>query len=98
MVSPGDSSVPANKEPAIITDAPQANAFVMSPEYLIPPSAITGISCFLASSTQLIIAVICGTPIPVTTRVVHIDPGPIPTFTASTPAVSYTHLTLPTKA
>ncbi len=30
-------------------------------------------------------AVNCGTPTPVTTRVVQIDPGPTPTFTASTP-------------
>ena len=33
------------------------------------------------------IAVICGTPIPATTRVVQIDPGPIPIFTQSTPAL-----------
>ncbi len=32
-------------------------------------------------------AVICGTPIPATIRVVQIEPGPIPTFTASTPAL-----------
>ena len=31
-------------------------------------------------------AVICGTPTPATTRVVQIEPGPMPTFTASTPA------------
>ena len=31
------------------------------------------------------IAVSCGTPTPVTTRVVQIEPGPTPTFTASTP-------------
>ena len=31
-------------------------------------------------------AVICGTPTPETTRVVQIEPGPIPTFTASAPA------------
>ena len=31
-------------------------------------------------------AVICGTPTPVTTRVVQMLPGPMPTFTASTPA------------
>ena len=31
-------------------------------------------------------AVTCGTPIPATTLVVHIEPGPIPTLTASTPA------------
>ena len=33
------------------------------------------------------IAVICGTPTPATTRVVQIDPGPTPTFTASAPAL-----------
>ena len=32
------------------------------------------------------IAVICGTPAPVTTRVVQIDPGPMPTLMASAPA------------
>ena len=32
------------------------------------------------------IAVICGTPIPAIIRVVQIEPGPIPTLTASTPA------------
>ena len=31
-------------------------------------------------------AEICGTPTPVTTLVVQIEPGPIPTFTQSTPA------------
>ena len=31
-------------------------------------------------------AVICGTPTPEMMRVVQIDPGPIPTFTASAPA------------
>ena len=29
---------------------------------------------------------ICGTPTPATTRVVQIDPGPIPTLTTSAPA------------
>ena len=29
---------------------------------------------------------ICGTPTPATTRVVQIEPGPIPTFTTSAPA------------
>ena len=33
------------------------------------------------------IAVICGTPTPATILVVQIDPGPIPTLTASTPAL-----------
>ena len=32
-------------------------------------------------------AVNCGTPDPVTTLVIQIDPEPTPTFTASTPAV-----------
>ena len=34
------------------------------------------------------IAVIWGMPVPETTRVVQIEPGPIPTFTASTPAAT----------
>ena len=29
----------------------------------------------------------CGTPTPATTRVVQIEPGPTPTFTASAPAL-----------
>ena len=35
-----------------------------------------------------IIAVNCGTPAPATIRVVQIDPGPIPTLTASAPALA----------
>ena len=31
-------------------------------------------------------AEICGTPTPATTRVVQMEPGPMPTFTASAPA------------
>ena len=33
-------------------------------------------------------AVICGTPTPATTRVVQIEPGPMPTLTASAPALA----------
>ncbi|CSD09469.1 Uncharacterised protein [Vibrio cholerae] len=58
----------------------------MSPEKRIPPSAITGIPYSLATPAASAIAVICGTPTPVTMRVVQIEPGPIPTFTALTPA------------
>ena len=43
MVSPGDSSVPANMDPIITLLAPAARAFGISPVNLIPPSAITGI-------------------------------------------------------
>jgi hypothetical protein len=43
IVSPGDSSTPAKSEPAIMESAPAAIALAISPEYLIPPSAITGI-------------------------------------------------------
>ena len=86
IVSPGLSSVPAKRDPAITTLAPQARALVISPEYLIPPSAITGISYSLATFTQSIMADICGTPTPVTTLVVQMEPGPIPTLTQSTPA------------
>ena len=37
-------------DPIIVTDPPAAIAFVISPEYLIPPSAIIGIPCFFAAS------------------------------------------------
>ena len=40
MVPPGDSLVPARSDPSITQSAPAAIAFVISPVYLIPPSAI----------------------------------------------------------
>ena len=43
---------------------------------------------FLTALTASITAVICGTPVPATTRVVHIEPGPMPTFIASAPALA----------
>ncbi|EAQ05199.1 hypothetical protein SKA53_03249 [Yoonia vestfoldensis SKA53] len=64
-------------------DAPAAIALAKSPENLMPPSAITGTSP--AACAQSMIAVNCGTPTPATMRVVQIDPGPIPTLTASAP-------------
>ena len=66
--------------------APDASALAMSPEYCIPPSAITGIPCFAATLAQSKIAVTCGTPVPATMRVVQIEPGPMPTLIASAPA------------
>lgn len=59
----------------------------MSPEYCRPPSAINGIPALLHAFDASRIAVTCGTPTPATTRVVQIDPGPTPTFTASAPAL-----------
>ena len=47
---------------------------------------MTGCPVFAASSAQSTIAVSCGTPTPATMRVVQIEPGPMPTFTASAPA------------
>ena len=61
-------------------------AFVISPEYLIPPSAITGTPVLFDMDLQFIIAVICGVPIPATILVVHIEPGPTPILTPSAPA------------
>ena len=66
--------------------APAASALTMSPEYLIPPSAITGTPVPLRAYAASITAVSCGTPIPAMILVVQIEPGPIPTFTALTPA------------
>ena len=80
--------MPANKLPNITESAPAAIAFAISPENLIPPSAIIPISLPFKASLILKIAVICGIPIPAIIRVVQIDPGPIPTFTPSTPALA----------
>ena len=66
--------------------APAAIALARSPEYLMPPSAMTGVSVRFAASTASVIAVSCGTPTPAMTRVVQIEPGPIPTLMASAPA------------
>ncbi len=86
MSSPGLSSVPAKREPIITASAPAAIALLMSPEYLMPPSAMTGMPKRAAASAQSMMAVIWGTPAPETTRVVQIEPGPMPTLTASAPA------------
>ena len=47
----------------------------------MPPSAMTGMPALSASLQQSMTAVICGTPAPDTTRVVQMEPGPMPTFT-----------------
>ena len=67
--------------------APAPMALVRSPECLMPPSAMTGISYLLATSTQFFRAVICGTPTPATIRVVQMDPGPMPTLMPLAPAL-----------
>ena len=84
--SPGDSSVPASRLPTIAQSAPAATALARSPENCMPPSAITGTPASAAAVAQSNTALICGTPTPATTRVVQIEPGPMPTFTASAPA------------
>jgi hypothetical protein len=86
--SPGLSSVPANSEPIMTDEAPAARAFTMSPENLMPPSAMIGISALAVARAASAIAVICGMPAPETTRVVQIEPGPMPTLTADTPAAT----------
>src|SRR5665213_4575922 len=62
MVSPGLSSTPANSEPIITELAPAAIALVTSPEYLMPPSAITGMPRSRAARYASATAVICGMP------------------------------------
>src|SRR5205807_716573 len=71
--------------PSMAVSAPAARAFTRSPDPRIPPSAMIGTPASAAASPQLRIAVSCGTPAPVTTRVVQVEPGPTPTFTPSTP-------------
>ena len=51
----------------------------------MPPSAMIGTSRSAAARAHSAIAVIIGTPMPATTRVVQIEPAPMPTLTASTP-------------
>src|SRR3954465_11583436 len=87
MISPGASSLPANRLPTITVCAPAAIALAMSPEYLIPPSATRLVLVDASALAQSLMAVIWGTPTPATTGVVQIDPGPIPTLTASAPAL-----------
>ena len=67
-------------------DAPAASALAKSPENLIPPSAMIGTPEAEAALAQSSMAVSCGTPTPATMRVVQIEPGPMPTLTASAPA------------
>src|SRR5438309_499484 len=88
MISPGASSVPAKSEPIMTVCAPAASALATSPEYLIPPSAMIGLPRLCDALAQSLMAVTCGTPTPATTRVVQIDPGPMPTLTQSAPALT----------
>ena len=85
-MSPGDSSVPASIEPNMTASAPAAMALATSPTYWMPPSAMMLTPRRRAMSAQSNTAVICGTPMPVTTRVVQMEPGPMPTLMASAPA------------
>ncbi len=52
----------------------------------MPPSAISGTPLPSSAFATLATALICGTPTPATTRVVQMEPGPMPTFTPSAPA------------
>ena len=48
--------MPANSDPIITALAPAPRALAISPEYLIPPSAINGTPFLSAISAQSIIA------------------------------------------
>ena len=52
----------------------------------MPPSEISGTSVPLRAAATSETAVICGTPMPATMRVVQMEPGPMPTLTPSAPA------------
>ena len=52
----------------------------------MPPSPITGMPFFFATLAASKMAVTCGTPMPATTRVVQMEPGPMPTLMQSAPA------------
>ena len=78
--------MPANRLPTITECPPAARALAASPEKRMPPSAMSGTRLPRSARLTSPIAESCGTPTPATTRVVQIEPGPIPTFTASHPA------------
>ena len=65
--------------------APAAMALVTSPENLMPPSEISGTPEPRVARAHSAMAVICGTPAPLTTRVVQMEPGPMPTLMPSAP-------------
>ena len=92
---PGLSDVPEKREPIITASAPAAIALARSPENLIPPSEIILILRFLKAFLTSITALSWGTPTPATSLVVHIDPGPIPTLTMSTPESARNFVALP---
>ncbi len=71
--------------PIMTVEAPAASALEMSPEKRMPPSAMHGTPVPSSASATFEMAVICGTPTPATMRVVQIEPGPMPTLTASAP-------------
>ena len=80
--------MPASSDPSITVAAPAAIALTMSPEYVMPPSAITGTPSWRARRVVCQIADSCGMPAPLITRVVQIEPAPTPTLTASAPAAA----------
>ena len=84
-MAPGDSFVPASSEPTITQSAPTASAFAMSPDDLIPPSAMIGTPALSATLNTSVIEVTLGTPNPVLTLVVQREPPPIPTLRPSAP-------------
>ena len=87
-ILPGASLVPANKDPIITASAPAARAFGISPENFIPPSAIILVFLLPKPFLTVNIALNWGIPIPATSLVVHIEPGPIPTLIISTPKLT----------
>ena len=66
--------------------APAASASAMSRGCRTPPSAHTCLPRSRAASAHSSTAENCGRPTPVIIRVVHMAPGPTPTFTTSAPA------------
>ena len=69
-------------------EAPAASASATSRGCRTPPSAHTCAPSRRASAAHSRIALNCGRPTPVIIRVVHMAPGPTPTFTMSAPAAT----------
>ena len=75
--------VPANKEPHITKSAPAARALTISPEVLIPPSAMILTSLSVLAQSKMVWRP--GRPCPVTIRVEQMEPPPMLHRTALAP-------------
>ena len=84
LIRPGASLQPAKRLPQM-TASLKVNAFTISPDLEMPPSATMDDFDLRLWWKAAYKALICGIPTPATIRVVQIDPGPWPTLITFAP-------------